>query len=164
MYNNFSVLTHSANLKAGFSINENIEKEIEVKQSEIETKEEWYIEIPIINLKAQIAEGTSKEIMDQFVGHFEKTQLTVGNVGLAAHNRGYEKNYFSDLKKLKEGDTINYQYKDFKKQYIVTKHYIINDGDWTSLEDTEGNTLTLITCVENEPKYRRCIQAQEKEI
>jgi LPXTG-site transpeptidase (sortase) family protein len=159
-YNDFGLLAQNANLKAGFSINENIQDGTEEKE---ESSGEWCIEIPVINLKAQIAEGTSKEVLDEFVGHFEKTQITVGNVGLAAHNRGYEKNYFSDLKKLKEGDLICYQYKNFKKEYTVTKHFIINDEDWTSLEDTEENKLTLITCVENEPKYRRCVQAQEKE-
>ena len=35
----------------------------------------WSIEIPKINLKAQIAEGTSKEIMDEYVGHFEETKI-----------------------------------------------------------------------------------------
>ena len=38
---------------------------------------------------------------------------------------------------------------------------IIENTDWTYLEDTEENTITLITCVENEPKYRRCIQGEE---
>ena len=28
---------------------------------------------------------------------------------------------------------------------------------------TEENRITLITCVENEPEYRRCIQGIEKE-
>ena len=31
------------------------------------------------------------------------------------------------------------------------------------LKETEENMLTLITCVENQPEYRRCIQAVEKE-
>ena len=30
------------------------------------------------------------------------------------------------------------------------------------LEKTEENTITLITCVENEPEYRRCVQAIEE--
>lgn len=122
---------------------------------------EWYIEIPNINLKATISEGTSKEIMDKFVGHFEETSKTNGNIGLAAHNRGYENNYFAGLKKLKEGDKIFYTYENYKKTYLVTKHIIIENTDWTHLENTENDTITLITCVENEPKYRRCIQGEE---
>lgn len=122
----------------------------------------WYLEIPSINLKANISEGTTKEVMDNYIGHFEETQKTIGNIGLAAHNRGYKNNYFKDLKKLKTGDEIKYKYKDFEKTYIVEDHKIIKDTDWSSLENTEENKITLITCVENEPEYRRCIQGIEK--
>lgn len=133
----------------------------ENKNNQITKEGIWYIEIPSINLKAEIAEGTTKEVMDKFVGHFEETQKTNGNVGLAAHNRGYEKNYFADLKKLKDGDKIIYRYQNFIKKYAVTKHFIIKDTDWTILENTEENRITLITCVENQKEYRRCIQAEE---
>lgn len=122
----------------------------------------WTIEIPSISLNATIAEGTTKEIMDKYVGHFTETSKDIGNVGLAAHNRGYENNYFANIKKLKEGDEIIYTYKNFKKIYIVKKHDIISDTDWSYLEKGEKNKITLITCVENEPQYRRCIQAIEK--
>ena len=122
----------------------------------------WYLEIPSINLKANISEGTTKEVMDNYIGHFEETQKTIGNIGLAAHNRGYKNNYFKDLKKLKTGDEIKYRYKDFEKTYIVEEHKIIKDTDWSSLENTEEDKITLITCVENEPEYRRCIQGIEK--
>ena len=100
--------------------------------------------------------------MDKFIGHFEETSKDKGNVGLAAHNRGYENNYFAKLKELKEGDKIIYQYQNTKREYIITKHVIIKDTDWTNLEDTKENTITLITCVENEPEYRRCIQGVEE--
>ena len=122
---------------------------------------QWQIEIPTINLKAEISEGTTKEIMDVYVGHFEDTSKDKGNVGLAAHNRGYKVNYFQDLKKLKEGDEIIYTYKGKQRKYAVTVHKIIKDTDWTLLEKTEENKITLITCVENEPEYRRCVQAEE---
>ena len=100
--------------------------------------------------------------MDQAIGHFEETSKDIGNVGLAAHNRGYVKNYFENLKKIKEGDVIYYQYKNIKREYVVTNHFIIKDTDWTYLEETEDNIITLITCVENQPEYRRCVQGKEK--
>ena len=124
----------------------------------------WQIEIPAINLKASIAEGTTKEIMDEFVGHFEETAKKDGNVGLAAHNRGYRVNYFQDLKKLKEGDEIIYKYKEFEKRYVVKTLKIISDEDWSLLENTEDNRITLITCVENEPSYRRVVQGIDWQI
>ena len=128
-----------------------------------EKSEIWQIEIPKISLIANIAEGTTKEVLEQYVGHFEQTQKENGNIGLAAHNRGYKVNYFEKLKLLKEGDEIKYKYNDIEKIYEVEKCRIIRDTEWEYLENTEENMLTLITCVENEPEYRRCIQAVEKE-
>ena len=90
----------------------------------------WYIEIPIINLKAPIKETTNMDILNNYVGHFEETSLTNGNVGLAGHNRGYENNYFENVKLLKKGDEIKYKYEDFEKTYIVDKIEIIKNTDW----------------------------------
>lgn len=126
-----------------------------------EVTNDWYLEIPIIYLNASIAEGTTKEIINQFIGHFEESKKWAGNVCLAAHNRGYENNYFSKLKDLKEGDKIIYHYKNSNREYIVKKNFIIQDTDLSCLEDTEDNIITLITCVENEPNYRRCVKAIE---
>lgn len=124
----------------------------------------WYIEIPTINLKAPIAEGTDNETLNTKVGHFEETDLLEGNVGLAAHNRGYEYNFFENLKKLKIEDEIIYTYENMKKTYKVEKIEIIENTDWSYLEKTDENKITLITCIENEPLYRRCVQAVELEI
>lgn len=122
----------------------------------------WKIEIPVISLSAEISEGTTTDVMNKYVGHFTNTSKADGNIGLAAHNRGYPVNYFQNIKKLKRGDEIYYQYDNYKKIYIVDKILIIGDTDWSKLEQSEDNIITLITCVENEPLYRRCIQATEK--
>ena len=121
----------------------------------------WYIEIPIISLQAPIAEGTSLDILSKKVGHFEETAIELGNIGLAAHNRGYEFSFFKDLYKLKNGDEIIYTHDNYKKTYIVEKNIIIKNSDWSNLVPSEDNKITLITCVENEPNYRRCVQAEE---
>lgn len=136
--------------------------EEEKNRNERIEKAQWKITIPKISLKAEISEGTSKEIMDKFVGHFEETTKTSGNVGLAAHNRGYAVNYFANIKQLVEGDKIIYKYYKFEETYIVTENKIIKDTDWEPLEDTEKDKITLITCVENEPEYRRCVQATKE--
>lgn len=155
------------------NINQDTKEDLEIQNnnpiiqtkenSQIETKESnWKIKIPKISLEASISEGTGKEVMDKYVGHFEETSKKSGNVGLAAHNRGYAVNYFARIKELKEGDEIIYKYNDFEKTYIVIKNKIIKDTDWEDLEETEENKITLITCVENESEYRRCIQGIEK--
>ncbi len=152
---------------------ENINEIKEIKEDEIELKQYvktkdrniiediWQIEIPKISLVAPIAEGTSQEVMLEYVGHFENTEFLDGNVGLAAHNRGYPINYFAKLKDLEIGDEIIYKTKIGIKKYKVVLTIIIEETDWSYLQETNENKITLITCVENEPSKRRCIQAVE---
>lgn len=64
---------------------ENIEKEF-TKIAYMQNKE-WQVEIPRIDLVAPISQGTTQEVMKEFVGHFENTAFWKGNIGLAAHNR-----------------------------------------------------------------------------
>ncbi len=120
--------------------------------------QEWILEIPSINLKADIAEGTSSEILNNYIGHFEETSKQNGNIVLAAHNRGYPVNYFENLKELEIGDEIYYSYNGIKNIYKVNSQNIIKDTNVEILENTEENIITLITCVENQPETRRCIQ------
>ena len=121
----------------------------------------WRIEIPAINLYAPILEGTSKEVMRRAVGHFQESQTWNGNVCLAAHNRGYKYNYFQEIKRLKVGDYIKYTNEQGTKLYQVIMNSVIEETDWTYIENTKDNRITLITCVENKPEYRQCVQAKE---
>ena len=121
----------------------------------------WRIKISKINLDAPILEGTEKEILRRAVGHFENTEVWNGNVCLAAHNRGYKYNYFGEIKKLEIGDIITYQTEYGEKQYEVVSNEVIEETDWSAIEDTKENKITLITCEENKREYRRCVQAKE---
>ena len=121
----------------------------------------WSLKIPKINLKALIAEGTEDDVLCNYIGHFSNTGIINGNVGLAAHNRGYEKNYFKDIKKLELNDEIIYNYKNIEKVYKVSKIEEINSDDWSLLDVSRENKITLITCIENEPKKRLCVQGIE---
>ncbi len=120
---------------------------------------EWKLEIPKINLEASICEGTSSDILNKYIGHFEETQRENGNVVLAAHNRGYKVNYFQRLKELETGDIVFYTYLGSKRKYVINEKNIIKDTDVNVLQNTEDNIITLITCVENMPELRRCIKA-----
>lgn len=140
-----------------------IMKENEPKENESEKTNEdiWQVEIPAISLIAPIAEGTSQEIMLEYVGHFENTDIYEGNIGLAAHNRGYPINYFSKLKELKKEDIVIYKTKLGTKTYAIKTIEIIEDTNWSYLQETNDNRTTLITCVENKPNQRLCIQGVE---
>ena len=122
---------------------------------------EWILEIPKIELIADISSGTDEETMNKYIGHFVETDRLYGNVGLAAHNRGYPINYFKDLNKLKVGDKVYYSYSGFTREYQIDKVTVIKDTDWEPLKDTQENRITMITCIANKPEYRLCVQGIE---
>lgn len=117
------------------------------------------LEIPSINLKLSIADGIENDVIAKYVGHFPSTALINGNVGLAGHNT---QEFFANLKKLKKGDDIVYNFLLGSKTYVVNTIVEIQEDDWSYLEDTEDNRITLITCIKNQPTKRLCIQAIEK--
>jgi sortase A len=138
-----------------------IEKTKHTSIVETNTKKVWQLEIPRLNLIAPISNGTTEKVMNKYVGHFENTSKLNGNIGLAAHNRGYPVNYFKNIKNLRNGDEIVYKYNNETKKYIINKAVIITETDWSYLEPTKDNRITLITCVENKPKLRRVVQGYE---
>lgn len=132
----------------------------EIVQNQYKTNT-WRILIPKINLDAPILEGASKEILRRGVGHITATSKWDGNVVLVAHNRGYKYNFFQEIKRLEKGDKIQYQNEQRIRTYEVVGKKQIRETDLSCLEDTKENQLTLITCLENLPEYRICIQAEE---
>lgn len=132
-----------------------------LQNSKIENDKKWKLEIPKINLYANISEGTDNNVLQNYIGHFRQTSKWNGNIGLAAHNRGYKNNYFKELKQLEYGDKINYFYNYKEKHFKVEKKKIILNTDWSSLSRKDDNKLTLITCIENKPQYRLCVEAVE---
>lgn len=122
---------------------------------------EWKLVIPKINVSANIKEGTSEEVINNYIGHFIQTPKENGNIGLVAASAGYKENYFENLKDLVEGDEIIYIKGNTKKQYKVITNVIIKQTDWTCLSSTKDNRITLITGILEKPEYRRCVQAIE---
>lgn len=121
----------------------------------------WRIQIPKLGLDVHIEEGTTSSVLLQAVGHFEGTATWNGNVCLAGHNRGYLCNFFQKIKNLKVGDEIIYYTEQGKRVYKVQTNKVILETDWSYIEETEDNRITLITCEENRPEYRRCVQAMQ---
>ena len=74
---------------------------------------------------------------------------------------GFPVNYFENIKDLKSGDEIIYTTPYGTKKYIVEISTIIEETDWSYLQETDDNRITLITCVKNKPQQRLCVQAIE---
>lgn len=116
------------------------------------------IEIDKIAFKGLIYQGTSLETLAKGVGHFENSPYLDGNVCLAAHNTNQ---YWAKLKNLQNGDKIKYVSFLGTKEYQVFNSTKISETDWSLLENTDENILTLITCVKGVPSQRLCVQAKE---
>ena len=141
---------------------------------ESETDEDKYLnaigtlEIPSINFKDIVVEGTDQAALAQGIGLFEHSNILEGNVCLAGHNT-YR--FLANLKNVQEGDIIKYSSALGNKEYKITTIKQIQEtdwsmledteDDWSMLEDTEDNRITIITCVRNRPELRLCVQAIE---
>ena len=118
--------------------------------------------IPDILLEnAPIREGLEEDTLLKAIGHFPSTNIYGGNVGLASHNSGSEGDFFRNLNKIKKGSEIYYQTNFGTRRYIVETIVEIHETDFSYLEETSDNRITLITCVRNKPHLRLCIQAIE---
>lgn len=119
------------------------------------------LSIEKIGLNATIKEGTTNEVLQNYIGHIKETATYDGNVGLASHNRGYDNSYFARLNELEVGDLIKYKTKFFDRTYVVDNIQVIYETDWSLLKSTEENKLTMITCIANKKEQRLCVQATE---
>ena len=122
------------------------------------------LKIEKINLNGTVKEGSTNEILRDYIGHIEETAKYDGNVGLAAHNRGNKYSYFARINELEPGDEIVYTTKYGERKYIVDTKKEILETDWSNLEGTSDNRLTLITCIKNKVNQRLCVQAVQETI
>ena len=122
------------------------------------------LKIEKINLNGTVKERSTNEILRDYIGHIEETAKYDGNVGLAAHNRGNKYSYFARINELEPGDEIVYTTKYGERKYIVDTKKEILETDWSNLEGTSDNRLTLITCIKNKVNQRLCVQAVQEKI
>ena len=137
--------------------------------SNIIKAQEYKPNLPWIDISFQkekqivIAEGTDSQTLNKYIGHFEESKKESGNVCLAAHNRGYDVNYFSRVKELEIGDEIYYLINENEYKYKIDEILVIYETDWTVIENTEEDRITLITCIENRDAYRLCVRGVKYE-
>lgn len=117
------------------------------------------LNIEKIGLIATVKEGSTTNILKEYIGHISETAKYDGNIGLAAHNRANQYSYFARLNELETGDKIIYKTKFYTREYKVEKKKVIYETDWSVLEDDGNNKLTLITCIAGKREQRLCVQA-----
>ena len=118
------------------------------------------LKIPSLNINMKVWEGETNASMAKGLGHYSSTSGLDGNVGICGHNRGAKYNIGS-IRNLEIGDTITYSTVYGTRAYAVILVKTISDSDWSYLQATADNRITITTCLANQPSKRVCVQAVE---
>jgi len=116
------------------------------------------LSIPAIGLNVNVYEGTDSAALLHGAGHFPETSIWGGNTAIAGHNRGVN-NHFGRIHTLAIGDTISYTTKLGTATYEVFSVRKILATEVSILNADSRDMITLITCVNDQPNYRWCVQA-----
>ena len=119
------------------------------------------VKIPKLGISVKVWEGETTASMAKGLGHYSSTSGWLGNIGVCGHNRGARYN-IGTIKDLKPGDIITYTTVYGTRTYQVTMVKTIANNDWSYLQGTVDNRITLTTCLANQPAKRICVQAVEK--
>ena len=110
-----------------------------------------YISIPKIHVKLPIYHGTKDTVLQVAIGHLEGTSLPVG--GKSSHcvvsgQRGLPSaKLFSDIDKIKEGDTWTMTILNETLTYEADQIRIVEPNDLSNLQIKKGKDYcTLVTC------------------
>lgn len=109
------------------------------------------IKIPSIDVDLPIYHGTSDATLLKGVGHLEGTSLPIGGEGthavLTGHRGLANATMFTNLDKVKVGDTFTIEVLDQVLTYQVIETKVVDPEDTASLLPQEGKDLvTLVTC------------------
>ena len=119
------------------------------------------VNIPKLGLSVKVWEGETDASMAKGIAHYSSTSAWDGNVGVCGHNRG-AKYSIGDVKDLLAGDIITYTTMYGTRTYQVTAVIIIANNDWSYLQATAENRITITTCLADHPESRVCVLAVEK--
>ena len=110
-----------------------------------------FVEIDAIRVKLPIYHGTDESVLQVGVGHIEGTSLPVGGTGthsaISGHRGLPSAMLFTDLDKLKVGDTFRIHTLDQVLTYRIDQILVVEPSDLTALEiDPAQDYCTLVTC------------------
>lgn len=108
-------------------------------------------EIPDLNIKVPVLEGTDNETLKYAAGHFENTgSLGKGNYCIAGHSSTIYACVFNDLKNAEPGMRMKlYDKNDVCFNYIVTEIFTVEPEETWILSDFGDSRITVISCTED---------------
>ena len=116
-------------------------------------KENIVLEIPSLNIKVPVLEGTDSETLAVAAGHFPGTgKLGQGNYCIAGHNSTIYAEIFNDLDQIQIGAEMDLVDTDAEKTcytYVVTEYKVVDPEDVAVLDDYGDDRLTVISCTDD---------------
>jgi sortase A len=110
-----------------------------------------YIEIPKLDVSLPIYHGTSNSILQRAIGHIDWTSLPVGGESthcvVSGHRGLPSAKLFTDIDKLREGDTFELMILDTTLTYEVDQIRTVLPDEVDELQIVNGKDYcTLVTC------------------
>ena len=110
-------------------------------------------EIPSLNIKVPVLEGTDPKSLQVSAGHFEGTGLPGhGNYCIAGHNSTIYAEIFNALDRIQIGDEMYLIDNDEKRTrytYIVAEYHVVAPQSVEVLDDYGDDRLTVISCTDD---------------
>lgn len=123
-------------------------------------------EIPALDIKAPVMDGTEHEVLSKAVGHFPGTgEPGRGNYCIAGHNSTIYAEIFNEMKHVEIGMEMYLTDNDEKRTrytYIVTENFIVEPDKTWVLDDFGDNRLTIVTCTDDGTQRQIVVGLLEK--
>ena len=117
------------------------------------------VEIPDLEIKYPVFEGTGAVQLNEGIGHMESTAPLCGkgNCVLAGHNGSRRGAFFTNLSSAKAGMEVKLITKEGMTHcYTVEEMRVVNPYDEWVTEESNTEVLTLFTCAEHGTRRFAC--------
>lgn len=116
-------------------------------------KECIVFEIPELQIKAPVMDGTEHEVLSVAAGHFPGTgAVGNGNYCIAGHNSTIYAEIFNEMKHIETGMEMYLIDNDENRTtytYMVTENFIVDPSDTWVLKDFGDDRITIVTCTDD---------------
>ena len=116
-------------------------------------KDNIVFEVPRLDIRVPVLEGTDSKSLQVSAGHFEGTgALGHGNYCIAGHNSTIYAEIFNDLDNIRTGDEmylVDIDDKRTKYEYIVDEYKVVEPNEVEVLKYFGDDRLTVISCTDD---------------
>ena len=110
-------------------------------------------EIPALDIRAPVMDGTEHEVLSKAEGHFPGTgALGSGNYCIAGHNSTIYAEIFNEMKHIETGMEMYLIDNDENRTrytYVVTENFIVEPSETWVLSDFGDDRITIVTCTDD---------------